>query len=191
MNAKHPLPAPELTRDDVDLLTDALLAELDPIAPPPALRERLFESISGQGRFARFADQLASLIDVTLERAQKLLDRVLDPSGWETLPIPGATTLWVDGGPAVAACIRGFVRIPAGNAFPHHTHVGDEQVLVLDGCMVDGTSGREFRPGEISTMAAGTSHDYHALAGTTDLLIFAVVREGIDVGDQAFRHRDG
>jgi hypothetical protein len=184
-------PLPDLDRPDLDLLTDALLADLTPVAPPPALRERLLQSIAGPGRFARFAAQLASLIDVTIEHARELLDRVFDPSGWEPLPIPGATTLWVDGGPAAAACIRGFLRIPAGNAFPHHTHVGDEQVLVLDGCMVDGVSGREFRPGDISTMAAGTSHDYHALAGTTDLLIFAVVREGIDVGDQAFRHRDG
>lgn len=188
MNAQHPLPDPGLTRDDLDVLTDAALAGLRPIAPPPALRERLLRSTSG--RLARFADKLAELIDVTVERARELLERALDPDGWEPLPIPGATTLWVDGGPRAAACIRGFVRIHAGHAFPHHTHAGDEQVLVLDGCMVD-SSGREFQPGEISAMAEGSSHDYHALAGTTDLLIFAVVREGIDIGDQAFRHRDG
>lgn len=186
-----PRPLPDLDRPDLDLLTDALLAELTPIAPTTALRERLLSSTASSGRFARFADQLANLIDVTVQRARELLDRALDPSGWEPLPIPGATTLWVEGGPAAAACIRGFVRIPAGHAFPHHTHVGDEQVLVLDGCMVDDTSGREFHPGELSVMAAGTSHEYHALAGATDLLIFAVVREGIDVGDQHFRHRDG
>ncbi|HRE91677.1 MAG TPA: cupin domain-containing protein, partial [Myxococcota bacterium] len=168
MNATRPLP--DLDRPDLDLLTEAMLADLTPLAPPAALRERLLRSTSGPGRLARFADQLAGLIDVAVERARELLERALDPSEWEPLPIPGATTLWVEGGPRAAACIRGFVRIPAGAAFPHHTHAGDEQVLVLEGCMVDDTSGREFHPGEVSSMAAGSSHEYHALAGATDLL---------------------
>lgn len=190
MNAsRNPASTADADLDEADLnaLTDTLLDDLEPLTPPAALRERMLQATGS--RLERFADKLAALIDVTVERAKALLANALEPVGWEPLPVPGAMTLWVDGGPAAAACIRGFLRIPAGASFPHHTHAGDEKVLVLDGCMIDST-GEEFNPGDLSVMAAGSSHHYVARAGASDLLVFAVVKEGIDIGDQAFRHRD-
>jgi len=185
----------DLESGDLDLLTAALTADLTPLAPSPSIRERLLHT--GPSRFARFARTLADLIDVSVDRAKALLERALDladpvrsaPDAWEPLPVPGACTLWVDGGSAVAGCIRGFVRIPAGSDFPQHRHIGDEKVLVLDGAILD-SSGQEFHPGDIAEMPAGSSHSYRARDGGTDLLIFAVVREGIDIGDLIFRHRD-
>ncbi len=185
----------DLESGDLDLLAAALTADLAPVAPSPTLRERLRDP--GTSRFARFARTLADLIDVSVERANALLERALDladpgrssPNLWEPLPIPGASTLWVDGGSAVAGCIRGFVRIPAGADFPEHRHIGEEKVLILDGAILD-SSGQEFHPGDIAEMPAGSSHSYRARGGGTDLLVFAVVREGIDIGDIPFRHRD-
>jgi hypothetical protein len=185
----------DLEPGDLDLIAAALTADLAPLAPAPSTRERLLQT--GPSRFARFARTLADLIDVSVDRAKALLERALDladpvrmaSNAWEPLPIPGACTLWVEGGSAVAGCIRGFVRIPAGSDFPEHRHLGDEKVLVLDGAILD-SSGLEYHPGDIAEMPAGSSHSYRARDGGTDLLVFAVVREGIDIGDLAFRHRD-
>lgn len=186
--ARHPQDEAALPPRDLDALTMLLLADLEPVPPSPDARQRLLADTTP--RLARFASRLASLIDITVDRARDLLERALGGSGWEPLPIPGATTLWVDGGPAAANCIRGFVRLPAGTEFPPHTHLGDEQVLVLDGAILD-SSGREYLPGDVATMPSGTTHSYRARDGGTDLLIFAVVAEGLEIAGTPYRHRDG
>ena len=90
-----------------------------------------------------------------------ILDRTLEKIGWEFEAVPGIETLWVEGGPAVANCIRGFVRMAPGAEFPHHRHVGDETALVLEGAVIDST-GNVYLPGDVVHMPAGSEHGYSA-----------------------------
>ena len=190
MSAKHEEPdwLGELGEHDADLAAALLLADLTPLDAPATGRVRLLE-VTGKGRLARFAETLAGLIDVTVDHARTILDRALEAVGWETEAVPGISTLWVEGGAAVAGCIRGFVRMEPGSQFPHHRHIGDEVALVLEGAVLDST-GAIYLPGDIVRMPADTAHSYRAREGGTDLLVFSVVREGIAVGDTLIRHRD-
>lgn len=179
-----------LEAGDADVLA-ALVTTLPPLAPSAGAWERLSAATSGGGRLARFAGQLAALIDVSVDKAKELLDRVTDLSSWERDLVPGLDALWVEGGPAVASCIRGFARLRAGAPFPVHHHLGDETTLVLEGAMIE-SGGRVVRPGETLTMRGDDhAHAYHAAPGGTDLLFFVVVREGIAFEDGArLLHRD-
>ena len=47
--------------------------------------------------------------------------------------LPGMDLFHIQGGPAVADAVNGFVRLAAGLHFPPHTHVGNEKVFVLEG----------------------------------------------------------
>lgn len=175
---------------DDDLLVAALLEGLEPLAPSATLRERVMASARAPGRLARFADKLAAMIDVTIDKAKELLDRAADASLWERDLVPGLDALWVEGGPAVAGCVRGFARLAAGAAFPVHTHLGEETTLVLEGAMIE-SGGAVVRPGETLVMKAGDTHSYAAAGGGPDLVFFVVVREGIAIeGAGELRHRD-
>ncbi|MBL8783307.1 MAG: cupin domain-containing protein [Deltaproteobacteria bacterium] len=185
MNTNDPHSFEDLSDDELALVADALT----PIAPGPARRQALLDALEPRGRLARFAAEIARMIDVSLEHAERILTRVFDPDVWEPGPIAGSTTLWVEGGPAVAGCIRGFLRIEAGLDFPHHQHLGDEEVLVLEGAMIDST-GAMIRPGQRFTMRVGTEHSYRSQPGGAELLTFLVVRDGVRVGDAELRHRD-
>jgi putative transcriptional regulator len=158
----------------LECLADALPAR----ARAASLRARVLASAAQQPRLARFAAQVAELLDVGLERAHALLARLDHASAW-TPELPGISFLWVDGGPRVADALRGFVRVHAGQEFPEHAHLGDEVTLVLQGGFEDPTRGRVFRPGDLDRMAAGTSHHFRAADGGVDLLKLSVVHAGI------------
>jgi quercetin dioxygenase-like cupin family protein len=151
---------------------------------PPALRDLLRGAPLG-GRLHRFAEPLAQLMDVDLARARALLDHIDAPGAFEAGPFPGLdiTLCHVEGGPAVANAITGFVRVAPGLSFPEHEHLGEEHVLVLQGRLVERGTGLESGPGDIVTRAAGTSHELSALPGGTDLLYLAVVQTGVKIGD--------
>ena len=178
-----------LGRSDADLLAEALMTELEPIAPSGTLRAALLDATARPGRLARFAAKLAAMVDVSLDKAHELLERVTRAELWERDLVPGLEAIWVEGGPAVAQCVRGFARLAAGREFPEHHHLGRETMLILEGAMID-SSGAVVRPGETYVMEAGTTHSYRAAPGGTDLLFFTVVREGITIGDGEVRHRD-
>jgi quercetin dioxygenase-like cupin family protein len=156
----------------------AVCEGLKPVAPSLDLRARLLHSADAPSRLARFADQVAELLDVGLDKARELLARIDDPSAWEE-QLPGVAFLWVEGGPRVAAAVRGFVRVRAGMQFPDHEHLGEEITLVLQGGFEDPDRQVVVRPGEVDHMPVGTSHGFRALAGGTDLLKLAVVHTGL------------
>lgn len=185
MNNTDPHRLEDLSDDELAFIAEAL----PPLRPTSARRQALLDALEPRGRLARFAQEIARMIDVSLDHAERILTRVFDTEGWEPGPIAGSTTLWVEGGPAVAGCIRGFLRIDAGLDFPHHQHLGDEEVLVLEGAMID-SNGATIRPGQRLTMRVGTEHSYRAQAGGAELLTFLVVRDGVRVGDAELRHRD-
>ncbi len=169
---------------DVELfgaLTDALPAE----APPPALFERLMKSVDAESRLGdRFAAKMAAIIDVARDTAQALLDAIDDAARWVQSPLPGVSLFHIEGGPAVANAIVGFVRMPPGAVFPTHTHSGDEIVLILQGGCVD-DQGVTHRAGEEHRMPAGSTHRLTALPGP-DFVYLSVVHNGFDIGDDHF-----
>lgn len=174
---------------DADVIA-ALVDDLAPVAPDASLRTRILDAARGPGRLHRFADKLAALIDVTIDKARELLDRATDASLWERDLMPGMDALWVEGGPAATQCIRGFARLSAGQPFPDHRHLGDESTLVLEGAMLE-SGGAVVRPGEVLDMPEGSEHAYSAAPGGVDLLFFVVVRNGIAIpGVGELLHRD-
>lgn len=151
---------------------------LEPIAPPSGARAKLLDSVTTQGRFARFAEAAAKLLDLGVDQANALLDRLHDLSLFEN-ELPGISFYWCEGGPAVANAVRGFVRVAAGTNFPEHEHIGDEIVLVLQGSFVDTTRGITFHAGDSDIMKAGTSHAYSVPEGGPDLLKLSVTQVGL------------
>lgn len=166
----------------------ALGDALEPVEPPPALRSRLLDGISSKGRFARFAETTARLLDIGLEQARAFLDRLDDASLFEQA-FPGAAFWWVDGGPRVADAVRGFVRVQAGTDFPHHEHIGDEIVLIIQGSYVDTTFNTVHGAGAEVLMPAGTSHEYKVPADGPDLLVLSVTQRGLRAFGQDFLPR--
>lgn len=174
-------------RDTVQALQRVSEA-LGEIEPPPQLRARLLESAGKSGRLWRFANSVADMLDVGLDKAKELLDRIDDASAWVD-ELPGISFLWVEGGPRVADAVRGFVRVRAGMAFPDHEHLGDEITLILQGGFEDASRARVFRPGEIDRMPPGTSHAFTALADGPDLVKLAVVHGGLRALGQSYLPR--
>jgi ChrR Cupin-like domain len=166
----------------------ALGEGLEPVEPPPALRSRLLDELTSNGRFARFAESTAKLLDIGIEQAKTLLDRLDDLSLFEPA-FPGASFFWVDGGPCVANALRGFIRVQAGTDFPEHEHIGDEIVLVLQGSFVDTTCKKTYGVGAQVLLPAGTSHEYTVPADGPDLLKLSVTQQGVRVLGQTFLPR--
>ncbi|HEY2733841.1 MAG TPA: cupin domain-containing protein [Polyangiales bacterium] len=163
----------EDVRRGLSRLSEALPA----VAPAPSARAQLLEHATNAGRFDRFIGRVAELLDLGSDAAKRLLDGLDDASHWSA-ELPGISFYWVEGGPRVAAAVRGFVRVKAGLDFPDHEHLGDEVTLVLQGGFEDPLRGLSFRAGDLDRMAAGTSHGLRALPGT-DLLKLAVVQSGL------------
>jgi quercetin dioxygenase-like cupin family protein len=174
--------------DEAERLSPSqLAAALDECTsePPADLRSRLMAALPETKRFERFNAVVSQLLDITPERAERLLDQLDNRSQFYEL-MPGIELFWVEGGPRVANAVRGFVRVAAGLEFPEHEHHGEEHVLVLQGAFRDPTQDRTFRPGELSVMPKGTSHMHIVPEGGPDLLILSVIQEGVSVGEQRF-----
>lgn len=147
-----------------------------PIAPPPEVHARLLASIGG-GPFERFSTRMASLFDVTVERARELLGLIERPASWEVAG-PGLGLVHFDGGPAFAAADCGFVRLAPHAAFPVHTHAGEEVSLILAGTLTDRRSGRSYGPGD-EVLAPQDSDEHDVVAGAEQVLYAARAMNGI------------
>ena len=163
-------------RDAADAL--ALLALTLPLLPPPGdARERLLAA-ARTGRFADFIPQVARLFDVAQERAAELLDWIDEPGRWEPL-VDWFHVIHLDGGPAVAGADAGFARLRAGSDFPRHRHLGEEQILLLQGSLrLDG--GQLLQRGDMLTSAPGTTHDLH-VGEEVDCIYAIVLHRGIEI----------
>lgn len=165
----------------------ALAAELDsylslivPVTPSADVAARLMASVGG-GRFERFADRMAALFDVTVDRARELLGLVERAASWEN-PIPGISLIHFDGGPACAAADCGFVRIAPGCTFPWHTHRGEEVNVILSGTVRD-SDGKILRAGDELVQSPNTQHDL--AAGDEEVIYVARAMNGIEVGPRS------
>ncbi len=149
-----------------------------PAAPSEAVHARLMASIGG-GRFEKFSHRMASLFDVTVDRARELLGMIERPTSWET-GAPNCDLVHFDGGPAFAMADCGFVRLAPGAAFPLHTHAGEEVSLILSGTLTDRRTKRAYTPGDELIEAQDTEHD--VVAGDEGVLYAARALNGILVG---------
>ncbi|UJR82262.1 cupin domain-containing protein [Sandaracinus amylolyticus] len=143
-------------------------------------RDRLVASARATSRFDDLEREVASLLDLDVRAAGALLLRVDDASSWTEGPAPGVRLFHVEGGPAVASAVTGFVRVEAGREFPEHEHLGDERVLVIQGALRD-SHGHVVRRGEIAPMPAGSAHSFEAI-GPLPLVYLVVVRDGVRIG---------
>lgn len=128
-----------------------------PVTAPPAIKARLMASV-GAGPYEQFSGNLASLFDVTLDRARELLGLIARPASWEPT-MPGLDLVHFDGGPAYAHADCGFVRLTPGTAFPLHTHMGEEVSLILAGQLRDRATGIIYRAGDEVAKQQDSDHD--------------------------------
>lgn len=156
---------------------DGYLGLVPPVTPSPDVAARLLASAGG-GRFERFSSRMASLFDVTVDRARELLALVERKASWEA-PVPGIGLVHFDGGPACATADCGFIRIAPGCTFPWHTHRGEEVSLVLAGTLRD-HSGHLLRPGDELVHPTGSQHDL-SVEGTDEVIFAARAMGGIEV----------
>jgi len=159
--------------------TDAIGAAIQPVTPAPEIKQRLLASIGG-GRFEALSGRLASLFDVTVDRARELLGLIERPASWVP-QIPGISFVHFEGGAAAAAADCGFVRLARGAMFPPHTHLGEEAVTILSGRVHDVPNNRVIGPGEDYVQPEGTSH-YLVCVGDEDCIFASRAINGIAVG---------
>lgn len=160
---------------------EGLASLVVPAEPPPGVLARVVGEMEGPGRFARFAEKVAALYDLTRERALAVLESLSHPEEWLPGPAEGIQLLPVETGPAKQGMLAAFVRLPPGVRFPHHTHHGREWNLVLEGGIREG-SGRETWPGETLEMDEGSAHDFSALEGPP--CIAAALLDGVTSFDE-------
>jgi len=165
--------------------TGALGAVIQPVAPSPAVKQRLLASVGG-GRFEAFSARLARMYDVTLDRARELVGLIERPASWIQQVVPGISFVEFDGGPAAAAADCGFVRIAPGAAFPPHSHLGEEMTTILSGQLQDMANGRVLRPGDDYVQLEGSSH-YLVCTGGEDCIYASRAMNGIAIGGTRVR----
>ncbi|MEJ7599162.1 MAG: cupin domain-containing protein [Kofleriaceae bacterium] len=154
-----------------------------PVAPSPEVKARLMASIGG-GPFEKLSARMASLFDVTVDKARELLGLIERPASWFT-EVPGIDLVHFDGGPAFAGADCGFIRLAAGATFPPHTHLGEEVSLVIIGTLQD-DAGRLYQPGDELVQTEGSAHHITAVGGT--ICIFAArATNGISVAGAPVR----
>ncbi|MCC7536171.1 MAG: cupin domain-containing protein [Deltaproteobacteria bacterium] len=153
-----------------------------PVAPPAALRARVLAAVAADGRFGRFVDRVAAILDVTMDRARDLLRGIDDPKSWADGGADGCDLFHLEGGPGALRAVCGFVRLRPGATFPDHEHVGLETVLVVQGAFVD-SLGARVETGTQVEMVGGTKHSLTALPGP-DLIYLARIYDGVIIGGE-------
>jgi len=143
-------------------------------------RARLLSTVSRSGeRFAPLFEKLSGFFDLSADALRSIFVRAASEAEWEPGPLPWVSLFHLQGGPAVAGCDTGLVRLQKGMPFPQHRHLGKERVLVLDGGYHD-HDGNWYGPGDFHDMGDGTEH---ALQMNTerDVLLAVVLAGQIEV----------
>lgn len=176
----------ELLGAEDDLEAAGLVALAAPAAAPsPSLRDRIGDSLRATHRFDDLEAAFAELVDLPADRARDLLLAIDGPiadrvGAWQEGPAPGVHLLHFRGGARVADAVTGLVRLPEGVEFPHHRHLGDEAVMVLQGAFRD-SGGTTHGRGQIVHMPAGSQHSLVSV-GPVPLCYAAVIHHGVEIG---------
>jgi putative transcriptional regulator len=124
---------------------------------------------------------MATLFEVTVDRARELLGLIERPASWVPQIIPGISFVDFQGGPTTATADCGFVRLTPGAMFPPHTHLGEEILSVFSGQIHDPVNNRTIGPGEDYVQREGTTH-YLMCVGNEDCIYATRAINGIAIG---------
>jgi hypothetical protein len=149
--------------------------------PPPALKQRVLQSITKTPRLARFTEIVAKMLDISAERARAYLAALDDPNQWQKTPFDGVTRIPVAGGPQTIGAVVHFVRVEPGKIVPMHEHFGPEVGIFLQG-RGRGDDGALVGPGEVDERAEGTAHSVEGLPGVASVML-VVARGGVRFGE--------
>lgn len=150
-----------------------------PVAPSPHVFDRLMASVGG-GRFERMTSRMASLFEVTVDRARELLALIERPASWEPA-LPGIALVHFEGGARYATADCGFVRLDVGATFPEHSHGGEERCVILSGQLRDSHDGRVLSPGDEVVQYPNVTH-HLVCVGDEPCIYAALAVEGITMG---------
>jgi anti-sigma factor ChrR (cupin superfamily) len=153
-------------------------------APSPALRQRLLRSIDETPRLSRFKEIVASMLDISIDKALTYLKALDDPDQWQKTPFDGVTRIPVEGGPQTVGAVAHFVRVEPGKIVPMHSHFGPETGVFLQG-RGRGDDGALTVLGELDERATGTAHSVAALPGVASVML-VVARGGVRFGEFDF-----
>lgn len=140
-------------------------ATLAPVVPRSIVRDRLLRAAAGRERLSpSLRDAVASLYSLSTDDTEALVARMNRASSWLPTPLPGLSLLpltdaelptdLMPDGPT-----RLLVRIEAGSRFPRHQHLGEEQMLILQGGLTtDG--GEHFGTGSCAVSLPGSVHEF-------------------------------
>jgi anti-sigma factor ChrR (cupin superfamily) len=139
---------------------------LPPIAPPAELRVQLLAATAGP--ITDHAAPLAEMFGRPESEVLDLLTRVrAGEARWSAL-LPGIDHHSIKVGDGRRA---GLFRLAPGVHFPHHRHLGDERLRVLQGSCTD-SSGLVLGPGDELSSAGGTAHALISHRGPPLLLAY-------------------
>lgn len=167
-------------RAELDALSEdltGLAVALTPVRPDPEVRERVLDAVR-RDRLLPFVDELSRFCDLAVEKMKAILRLVDDPSAWEAGPLPGIRLIHFDHGPACLGADTGLVEMPAGFAFPAHSHRGPEVNYVLEGRLID-DDGTVYGPG--SFVSKDERHVHGFRVGDERPLVMVVIHNGYDV----------
>ena len=173
---------------------DALVQGLEPSKPSTSLRDRLFGAVNTTARFLPFLDRMMSIFDLPEGQAKQELDTIETSPGkdsarggdddWEELTA-GVLVRDFEAGDACGEAHGGLVRIEPGHAFPRHTHVGEETVLVLQGRLED-DQGNAYRAGDTIVSADGSVHELRVVGDQAVLYAALVIAINIESSDDGW-----
>ena len=147
---------------------DELLQGEAPVSPPEGVLAALRAEMTGPRRLERFANQVASLLDIEPAAARAFLGAVDSAEDW--LTTSGISVRPVPSGPRLAQAVATLCRFEPGAGVEDHGHDAAEETLVLEGGFRD-SLGREVWPGESLAMTPGTHHALTALPGVPCLCL--------------------
>ncbi|MCR9163485.1 MAG: cupin domain-containing protein [Nannocystaceae bacterium] len=156
---------------------DALVQGLEPSTPSASLRDRLFGALNTTARFLPFLDRMMRIFDLPEAQAKFELGTIDAPSEWDALT-DGVSVRDFDAGDACGDAHGGLVRIEPGHAFPKHSHVGEETVLVLQGRLED-DQGKAYRAGDTIVSGDGSSHELRVVGD--EAVLYAALVVAIDI----------
>jgi anti-sigma factor ChrR (cupin superfamily) len=164
-----------------ELLSRAAIEVETNVAPS---REAILGLATAMNRFGRFAKKVADLTDVALEQAKAWIEKMDDDGMFTETALEMMQIYHIEGGPLVENAIVGFVKIKAGESFPEHTHLGHEQMLVMQGFLRD-EDGVLHPPGTLIENPAGMTHEIGA-GPDVDLIYLNVTQTGIELFGMTF-----
>jgi quercetin dioxygenase-like cupin family protein len=129
------------------VVAEHLSVSLEPVAPPPALRQRLLDRIQPRGK------------SPDPDKHMRVVRSGDAP--WVSMPFPG-----VEMRPLVGERTL-MVRMQPGAVFPEHDHPRAEQCYVLEGSITD-SDGITLNAGDFVMMSSGIKHaPLHSETGCT------------------------